>query len=97
VLDLFDGRLTVLAGAGSWRWAAAARPLHPLPLQVLPADTGPGLRRAYRLAEGSAVLVRPDGVVAWRHDGPCSDPAAALSAAVTTALGRAAVEASVAV
>ena len=97
VLDLFDGRLTVLADAGAWRWAAAADRLHPVPLQVVPAGTEPGLRRAYRLDEGSAVLVRPDGVVAWRHDGPCSDPAAALSAAVTTALGRAAAEASVAV
>jgi putative polyketide hydroxylase len=87
----------VLAGPGAWRWATAASRLHPLPLQVLPADSEPGLRRAYRLAEGSAVLVRPEGVIAWRHDGPCSDPAAALAAAVTTALGRADAEASVAV
>ena len=46
------------------------------------------VRRAYRLGPESAVLVRPDGVVAWRHDGP-ADPAA-LASAVRTALGRAA-------
>jgi putative polyketide hydroxylase len=45
------------------------------------------IRRAYRLGAESAVLVRPDGVVAWRHDGP-ADPAA-LVAAVRTAVGRA--------
>jgi IS30 family transposase len=28
-----------------------------------------------------------DGIVAWRHDGPYVDPAAAASAAVATALG----------
>ena len=33
------------------------------------------IRRAYRLGAESAVLVRPDGVVAWRHDG-AADPAA---------------------
>jgi hypothetical protein len=33
------------------------------------------------------VLVRLDGIVAWRHDGPYVDPAAAASAAVATALG----------
>ncbi len=88
----------MLAAAGARRWTAAASRLHQLPLQVLSADAEPGLRRAYRLAEGSAVLVRPDGVAAWRHDGPCSDPAAALGAAVDTVLSRAAAaEASVAV
>jgi hypothetical protein len=44
------------------------------------------IRRAYRLGAETAVLVRPDGVVAWRHDGP-ADPAA-LAAAVRTAVGR---------
>ncbi len=52
-------------------------------------DARGALSRAYRLGAGSAVLVRPDGVVAWRHDGPCADRTAALSAAVRTALGRA--------
>ena len=45
------------------------------------------IRRAYRLGAESAVLVRPDGVVAWRHDG-AADPAALVSA-VRAAVGRA--------
>jgi hypothetical protein len=46
------------------------------------------VRRAYRLGPESAVLVRPEGVVVWRHDGPADPPA--LASAVRTALGRAA-------
>ena len=45
------------------------------------------VRRAYRLGAESAVLVRPDGVVAWRHDG-AAEPAA-LVVAIRTAVGRA--------
>jgi hypothetical protein len=37
------------------------------------------------------VLVRPDGRVAWRHDGACADRVAALTRGVETALGRVAV------
>jgi hypothetical protein len=44
------------------------------------------IRRAYRLGAETAVLVRPDGVVAWRHNGP-ADPAALVSA-VRTAVGQ---------
>jgi hypothetical protein len=45
------------------------------------------VRRAFRLGPGATVLVRLDGIVAWRHDGPYVDPAAAASTAVATALG----------
>ena len=68
-LDLFDGRLTVLAGPrGGWDLPrdvpiTLLRVGHDLP------DPRGVIQRAYRLAHGSAVLVRPDGVVAWRHDG----------------------------
>jgi hypothetical protein len=47
----------------------------------------------YRLEPDSAVLVRPDGIVAWRYDGRCRDRGAALTHAVETALGRTAVAA----
>jgi putative polyketide hydroxylase len=97
VLDLFDGRLTVLAGADAGPWRAAAGRIPGVPLQVLSTDTEPTLRRTYRLAPGSAVLVRPDGIVAWRHDGLSRDPASALSAAVATGLGQVATAATVAV
>jgi putative polyketide hydroxylase len=92
VLDLFDGHLTVLAGDGDGPWRAAAARLGGVPLRVVgraEVDDGwDGLARAHRLAPGSVVLVRPDGVVAWRHDGPVADPGAALDRAVATALGR---------
>jgi putative polyketide hydroxylase len=96
-LDLFEDRLTVLAGPGGGGWdraASIARRSGGVPMEVrrighdLPDPRGT-LRRAYRLDDGSAVLVRPDGVVAWRHDGPCRNHAAALSDAVATTLGRA--------
>jgi putative polyketide hydroxylase len=88
-LDLFEGRMTVLAGE---RWAARVdASIDGVPVAVvrvgrdLPDPRG-AVRRAYRLGPGSAVLVRPDGVVAWRHDGP-ADPTA-LVAAVRMAVGR---------
>jgi 2-polyprenyl-6-methoxyphenol hydroxylase-like FAD-dependent oxidoreductase len=98
VLDLFEDRLTVLAGPRGEGWRRAAARSRSVPIQVLVAgrdlpDPRGTLSAAYRLGVGSAVLVRPDGIVAWRHDGPCSDghgadPAAALSAALATTLGH---------
>jgi hypothetical protein len=52
-----------------------------------PDGGAPRVAQAYRLAPGSAVLVRPDGIVAWRHDGPCADHGAALARALDVALG----------
>jgi putative polyketide hydroxylase len=94
VLDLFEDRMTVLAGPGGIDWARAARRFGAAPVQALVAgrdlpDPRGVLRAAYRLAPDSAVLVRPDGIVAWRHDGRCSAPGAALAAALGTALGTA--------
>jgi hypothetical protein len=73
-LDLFGSAFTLLAGPGGEAWcavaAAAERELG------VPIDRyrigGPGLRdlggftEAYGLGEDGAVLVRPDGHVAWR-------------------------------
>jgi putative polyketide hydroxylase len=92
-LDLFEDRMTVLAGPGGAAWARAARSHGAVPLQVVVAgrdltDPRGTLSTAYRLGRESAVLVRPDGIVAWRHDGPCEDPGAALTRALDTALGR---------
>jgi putative polyketide hydroxylase len=85
-LDLFDGRLTVLTGPdGGWdghadELIALVRVGHDVP------DPRGAIQRAYRLGPESAVLVRPDGIVAWRHDGPARPEA--LVTAVRTALGR---------
>jgi putative polyketide hydroxylase len=87
ILDLFENRLTLLT-RGSRRLPGG------LPVAVVEVgrdlpDPHGRVRRAYRLGAGSAVLVRPDGVVAWRQDGSRDDRDRALSAAVATALGRA--------
>jgi hypothetical protein len=91
LLDLFDGRMTLVVGsdADAWRTAAAAAPV---PLQVLgigrelvcDADL---LARRYGLAHGGAVLVRPDGHVAWT----CTravEPLTQLLKALDLTLGR---------
>lgn len=90
-LDLFDGRITLLIGGRGDGWrAAAAR--SPLPLQVLGVGrelTGDGrLARRYGIGEGGAVLVRPDGYVAWRCEA-AADPDTALRGALGLALGLA--------
>lgn len=91
MLDVLADRLTLLVGRDGARWARAAGTGG---VQVLAAgldviDRRGTLARAYRLGPGAAVLVRPDGIVAWRHDGPCADHAGALAAAANIALGRA--------
>jgi hypothetical protein len=90
-LDLFDGRLTLLTGPRSAGWRIAANRVR-LPLQVLSigrelADDGRFTHR-FGIADSSAVLVRPDGVIAWRSD-TAADQAASLHAALDLALGRA--------
>jgi putative polyketide hydroxylase len=90
-IDLFDGRLTLITGTDGEPWDRAAVTATGAPLQVLVAGRdlhGRDLARRYGLRAGSAVLVRPDGRVAWRHDGACADREAALAGAVATALGR---------
>jgi FAD binding domain-containing protein/aromatic ring hydroxylase-like protein len=78
-LDLFDGRLTLLTGRDAPVWRAAAdRIVDGPPLTV--ADVG----------QEGAVLVRPDGHVAWRA-ATADRPDAQLRAALDLTLGRAAV------
>jgi 2-polyprenyl-6-methoxyphenol hydroxylase-like FAD-dependent oxidoreductase len=84
-LDLWDGRLTLVTRDAGWR-RAAEQVAGPVAAPDLDDPAG-RLARAYRLERGGAVLVRPDGHVAWRHDVPVADPAAALAAAVAGALG----------
>jgi putative polyketide hydroxylase len=84
-LDLFDGpALTLVTADPRWRAAVPGLPV------AAPAFADPRgrLRAAYRLGAESAVLVRPDGIVAWRHDGPAGDRATVLAGAVGLSLGR---------
>ena len=55
--------------------------------ELIPED-GADWVRAHGITEDGAVLVRPDGFVAWRSEGPVQDPAAVLREAVTTVLAR---------
>ena len=63
-LDLFRGNFTLLAGPEGEAWCAAA------PVGKIQVDVHrivePGFPEAYGIASSGAVLVRPDGFVAWR-------------------------------
>jgi hypothetical protein len=75
-LDLFGSGFVVLrpAGDGVDDWAPPGAVSH-----VIDAD-------AYALPAGGAMLVRPDGVVAWRSRGPASRDD--VERALATALAR---------
>jgi hypothetical protein len=84
VLDLFGPRFVLLTGSGpaarAWHTAAAGLPLdaHALPDVAACA--------AYGITPEGAVLVRPDGYVAWRSPTVLRGPAAAVAAALGGAL-----------
>ncbi|MFC4148498.1 FAD-dependent monooxygenase [Micromonospora mangrovi] len=88
-LDLFGSGFTVLAAGPEDRWTAAARAAAAETGVVINAwtiDPDDEFHRAYRLAPGAAVLVRPDGFVAWRSPADPGDPAGALVSAVRDVL-----------
>jgi hypothetical protein len=94
-LDLFDGRLTVLAGHDGGHWRAAARALgaEGLPISGLAVgrDLNPldgTFEERYRLGSSGAVLVRPDGYLAARLDTPTESATTALRSAVDHTLGH---------
>ncbi|MBM7807695.1 2-polyprenyl-6-methoxyphenol hydroxylase-like FAD-dependent oxidoreductase [Geodermatophilus bullaregiensis] len=96
-LDLFDGRLTLLTGPGGGDWCAAADRLGSgdLPLAVLRLgpdlpDPDGSLALRYGVGVRGAVLVRPDGFVAWQAPSPSADRVALLRSAVHLATGRSA-------
>ena len=71
-IDLFDGRLTLLTGvcADEWRVATAELGCAGVPIRVVSLgheleDPTEALSTAYGLGKSGAVLVRPDGYVAW--------------------------------
>ncbi|OJX70223.1 MAG: monooxygenase [Micrococcales bacterium 73-13] len=81
ILDLFGLRPVLLAASEGGAWADAARAAAqrlgvPLDAYVVGADLAEdgGFAERYGLTASGAVLVRPDGVVAWR--GRTEDPAA---------------------
>lgn len=97
-LDLFGRRFVLLTGADAAPWCNAAqrvaRNLN-LPLDALRvapdgdlSDPRGQFETAYGLTTTGAVLVRPDGVVAWRSTGAQDDLDARLFRALVSLLSR---------
>ena len=100
-IDLFGPHFVLLAGRRSNAWRAAAQQAlqgHPTPTLVAHTigtarpltDPDDAWQDAYEIDDEGAVLVRPDGHVAWRSRGASADPAGALGTAMDGLLGRAA-------
>ncbi|MFI1561738.1 FAD-dependent oxidoreductase [Streptomyces sp. NPDC020490] len=99
-LDLYERSLVLLSDAdvpNGWHEAAlrlAGRLSVPLasyqvgtgPDAELVPEDGAGWTERHGTAAGGAVLVRPDGFVAWRSAGPAADAEAALREVLTTLL-----------
>ncbi|MFJ9823975.1 FAD-dependent oxidoreductase [Streptomyces sp. NPDC101160] len=101
-LDLYERHLVLLSSAsttGSWHTAAS----HVAERLGVPIDSyriGQGARaeltpvgdadwaEVHGVTEDGAVLVRPDGFVAWRSEGPSDDPETALRAVLAAVLDR---------
>jgi putative polyketide hydroxylase len=94
-VDLFEKSFVLLAGSAGQAWATAARALGgPTPVQAFvigpqgdlqPESDFEGL---YGVGPDGAVLVRPDGHVAWRSAGASQTPAADLRQALDRILRR---------
>ena len=93
-LDVFGPRFTLLAGPGDEVWRMAAIEIAAelgVKLQYRTAACS-GTDRAkweaaYGVAEGGAVLIRPDGHVAWRRAAAVPDPAGELRLVLNSVLG----------
>jgi 2-polyprenyl-6-methoxyphenol hydroxylase-like FAD-dependent oxidoreductase len=95
-LDLFGREFVLLAGPDGESWCAAARtagesfgvPVEPYRIGSEVTDAAGVLEATYGTGAEGAVLVRPDGFVAWRASAPHPDPEDELSGALGAALGR---------
>jgi hypothetical protein len=95
-IDLFGPRFVVLAGRNgdAWRRAAQAIDMSWPPLVAHIVGEGGDLvdpdgnwHETYGVEADGAVLVRPDGHVAWRSRSAASDPAQVLRAALDRVFG----------
>ncbi|GAA4216668.1 FAD-dependent oxidoreductase [Actinocatenispora rupis] len=83
-LDLYGTRFVLLAGAGADGWARAGR-RHGVSTYRFGPDL-PDAAARHGIGPLGALLVRPDGYVAWRSPGPSADPDGTLAAVLATIL-----------
>ncbi len=94
LLDLYDTGFVLLAGPAGDDWvraAAALRTTLPLAAHAVGRDLALDSTdwcALYGVGRAGAVLVRPDGHVAWRSQAAAADCAAALGAACRHAVGH---------
>ncbi|MEU7024541.1 FAD-dependent oxidoreductase [Streptomyces sp. NPDC046203] len=95
--DLLDSGFWLLAAPGGEDWEGAAARVRtatgiPLAFHRVGAQEPPEVAErflaAYGVDHGGAVLIRPDGFIAWRAPKPPADPADELSTAVGRLLHR---------
>jgi len=86
-IDLFDRRFVLLTAESghAWRDAAARCPGVPVDSHVVIEPHWPDL---YGVASDGAVLVRPDGHVAWRSATTSAEPVAEIQAALATSTAQ---------
>jgi 2-polyprenyl-6-methoxyphenol hydroxylase-like FAD-dependent oxidoreductase len=96
-IDLFGPRFVLLAGSRGDAWRRAAQGIDmswpPLVAHTVGedgdlVDPDGNWHAAYGVEADGAVLVRPDGHVAWRSRSAASDPAEVLRAALDRVFGR---------
>jgi len=97
-LDLYERSLVLLSdadGAGDWHEAAGRLAAHmPVPVSSYRVGKGPDAElvpedgvdwsQRHGVERGGAVLVRPDGFVAWRSAGPVPDAESTLRQVLAT-------------
>jgi putative polyketide hydroxylase len=98
-IDLFDTEFTLLAGPSGQRWRdAAAKTARELGVPISPCTVGQGgdladedgtWAQLYGIGSDGAVLVRPDGYVAWRSAAADTEPQAELIRVLHSTLGQA--------
>ncbi len=93
--DLVAERFVLLTGAAGDRWREAAAALAdesgvPLEGVLLEADDAGRIAAGLGLGDDDALILRPDGVVAWRGDGPAdqADSVSRLREAMAQLLGH---------
>jgi putative polyketide hydroxylase len=101
-LDLYERSMVLLSsgdGAGEWHAAAAGIAEHlSVPLDSYRIGAGADCElctegetdwaQVHGITADGAVLVRPDGFVAWRSEGASADPGTTLRAALASLLDR---------